>query len=152
MSKHFKSVLSYHYQTSFKKLLTPTPPPPANNGMSSLPFSSESIATLLHSVPYRARSGFSRFRESITTLPPFGPIEGPKFFLPDFKNESLRRTGLNLNLSEKSSFYLPAFEISRSFRNTASELEWFNSYFRTKYTRFFKPQICLIPVWIRIKV
>jgi hypothetical protein len=34
-------------------------------------------------------------------------------------NESLRRTGLHLYLSAKSSFYLPAFEICRSCR-TAS--------------------------------
>jgi len=36
-------------------------------------------------------------------------------------NESLRRTGLPLSLLAKSSFYLPAFEISRSCR-TASAL------------------------------
>ncbi len=53
----------------------------------------------LHSVPQRNISGFSRFPA----------------------NESIIRTGLRFSLSEKSSFCLPAFEISHSCR-TASDL------------------------------
>ncbi len=53
----------------------------------------------LHSVPQRDVSGFSRFPA----------------------NESLRRTGLHLSTSTKSSFYLPAFEISRSCRTASGE-------------------------------
>ncbi len=48
--------------------------------------------------------------ESMATLPPFDPIEGHKWFFSRFP----------ASLSAKSSFYLPAFEISRSCR-TASE-------------------------------
>jgi hypothetical protein len=44
----------------------------------------------LHSAPWRDDSGLTRFPA----------------------NESARRTGLHSSLSEKSSFYLPAFEIS----------------------------------------
>jgi hypothetical protein len=56
--------------------------------------------------------------ESIATLAPCirSPIEGHKFFSRFPANESLRRTGLHLSLSKKSSFYLPAFEISRPCR------------------------------------
>jgi hypothetical protein len=51
--------------------------------------------------------GERNYIESIARLTPFG--RDKRF--PE--NESLRRTGLHLSLSEKSSFYLPAFEISR---------------------------------------
>jgi len=49
-------------------------------------------------------------------LPPFGPIEEHKWFFPDPSSKGLRKTGLQLPLSAKSSFYLPAFQISRSCR------------------------------------
>jgi hypothetical protein len=58
--------------------------------------------------------------QSITTLPPFGPIEGHQWLSRFLAQESLRRTGLHLSLSAKAGFYLPAFEIPRSCR-TASE-------------------------------
>jgi hypothetical protein len=58
--------------------------------------------------------------ESIATIPPFGPIEHKSGLTRFPANESPRRTGLRSSLSAKSSFYLPAFEISRSCR-TASE-------------------------------
>ncbi len=45
---------------------------------------------------------------------------------------SIRKTGLHLSLSAKSSFYLPAFEISRSCR-TASEPVVINSFSQTEY-------------------
>jgi hypothetical protein len=37
-------------------------------------------------------------------------------------DESLRRTGLHVSLPTKSSFYLPAFEISRLFRTVSGEI------------------------------
>jgi hypothetical protein len=43
-----------------------------------------------------------------------GPIEGHKCFFQISENESLRRSGLHLSLSEKSSFHLPVFETSRT--------------------------------------
>jgi hypothetical protein len=52
--------------------------------------------------------------ESVAMLPPFGPIEGHKWFSRFPANESLRRTGLDRSISAKSSFYPPAFEICRS--------------------------------------
>ncbi len=60
----------------------------------------------------------------IVSLPPFGSIgsrdtSGFSGFQAD---ESLRRTGLHLSLSAKSSFYLPAVDIPRSCR-TASEVD-----------------------------
>jgi hypothetical protein len=58
--------------------------------------------------------------ESITTPPPFDPIEGHKFFSRFPANKSLKRTGLHSSLSAKSRFYLPAFEISRSCRTASS--------------------------------
>jgi len=58
--------------------------------------------------------------ESIATLPPISPIFRDISGFSDPANESLRRTGLQLTLSAKFSFYLPAFEISRSC-GTASE-------------------------------
>ncbi len=57
-----------------------------------------SHALSMHSVPERDKSGLTRFPA----------------------NESPKRTGLHWCISAKSSFYLPAFEISRSCR-TASE-------------------------------
>jgi hypothetical protein len=51
--------------------------------------------------------------------PSIRPIEGHKWLTRFPANESPRRTGLHCSLSAKSSFYLPAFEISRSCR-TAS--------------------------------
>jgi hypothetical protein len=62
-----------------------------------------------------------RAPESIATIPPFGPIEKISGLTRFSANESPRRTGLHSSLSAKSSFYLPAFEISRSCR-TALEL------------------------------
>jgi hypothetical protein len=59
------------------------------------------------------------FTESKATIPPFGPIERNKCSTRFPANESPRRTGLHSFLSAKSSFYLPALEISRSCR-TAS--------------------------------
>ncbi len=56
--------------------------------------------------------------ESIATLPTFGPQEGQKWFFQI--SRSLRKTGLHESLSAKSSFYLPAFEISRSCRTASS--------------------------------
>jgi hypothetical protein len=61
--------------------------------------------------------------ESIATFPPFGLIEGHKWFSRFPANESFRRTGLHLSLSAKSSFYLSAFEISHSWR-TASVIQF----------------------------
>ncbi len=58
----------------------------------------------------------------IAMLPPFSPKEGDIGFSRFQANESLRRTGLHLSLSAKSSFYLSACEISRSCR-TASNAE-----------------------------
>jgi hypothetical protein len=55
--------------------------------------------------------------KSIAAIPQFGPIEGHRHvsgFSRFPANESLRRTGLHLSLSAKSSFYTPAFEIFRS--------------------------------------
>ncbi len=60
--------------------------------------------------------------ESIATLSPFGPIEGQKWFPRFPANESLRRTGLHLSLSAKSSFYHPAFKISRSWCTASLEV------------------------------
>ncbi len=57
---------------------------------------SKSTKTWVHSFPWRHISSFSRFPA----------------------NESLRRTGLHLSLS--ASFYLPAFEISRSCRTVSA--------------------------------
>jgi hypothetical protein len=42
--------------------------------------------------------------ESIAMLPPFNPMEGYKWFSQIPANESLRKTGLHLFLSAKSSF------------------------------------------------
>jgi hypothetical protein len=58
--------------------------------------------------------------ESIATIPPFGPIANISGFSRFPANESLRKIGFHFSLSAKSSFYLSAFEISRSSR-TASE-------------------------------
>ncbi len=61
--------------------------------------------------------------ESIATLPSFGPIEGKKWF-DQISSQSLRRTGLHSSVSEKSSFYLLAFESFRSCRTASGE--WCN--------------------------
>ncbi len=54
----------------------------------------------------------------IAKPPPFGPIEGQKWFEPDFQPMRVPEEPVRIHLfSEKSSFYLPAFEISRSCRN-----------------------------------
>ncbi len=59
-----------------------------------------------------------RSPKSIAKLPPrVGPISGFSRFAA---NESLRRTGLHLSFAAKSSFYLPAFEISRSCRTAST--------------------------------
>jgi hypothetical protein len=68
-------------------------------------------------------SGMEHLSESIVaTLPPFVSIEGQKWFFPISANKSLRSIGLHLSLSAKSSFYLPAFEISRSCRTGSGAL------------------------------
>jgi hypothetical protein len=61
--------------------------------------------------------------ESIATLPPFGPIEGHKWFFQISSQWSLTRTGLQLSLSAKYSFYLPEFDISRSYRTASGRSE-----------------------------
>ncbi len=58
--------------------------------------------------------------KSIATLPSFGPIEGHKRFFQISSQWESQKNCLQLSLLAKSSFYLPAFEISRSFR-TASD-------------------------------
>jgi hypothetical protein len=67
------------------------------------------------------------YSESIATLPPFGPIEVHTVgvFFPDFQPMRVSEEPY-LPLSAKSSFYLSAFEFSRSCR-TASE-ETFRSH------------------------
>ncbi len=58
--------------------------------------------------------------EAVVTLPPFGPIEGQKWFFQISSQWESQRTGLHLSLSAKSSFYLPAFDISCSCRTTSA--------------------------------
>ena len=60
--------------------------------------------------------------ESVATLPPFGPKRDKSGLTRYPANESPRRTGLHWSISAKTSFYLPAFEISRSCR-TASDFQ-----------------------------
>jgi hypothetical protein len=58
----------------------------------------------------------------LATLPPFGPIEGQKKWFDQISSQwesQKNRTGLQWSISAKSSFFFPAFEISRSCR-TAS--------------------------------
>jgi hypothetical protein len=53
----------------------------------------------------------------MSTLPPFGPIEGQKWFFQFSSHQSLRLTGLHLSISAKSS----AFEISHSCRTASAD-------------------------------
>ncbi len=53
------------------------------------------------------------------SVPPFGPIEGQKWFFQISSQWESQKNQLHLLISAKSSFYLPAFEIFRSCR-TAS--------------------------------
>jgi hypothetical protein len=57
----------------------------------------------------------------IATLPPFGPIEGHKWFFQISSQWESRKSRFAFISFGKIQFYLPAFEISRSCR-TASDL------------------------------
>ncbi len=95
---------------------------------------------------------FCSHPESIATLPPFGAIEGHKFFQISSLWESQKNwfASISFRLWAKSSFYLPVFEISRLCR-TVSEL-WKSArhtdelIFRTAQNAYFVPN----SGWIQI--
>jgi hypothetical protein len=76
---------------------------------------------------WRSWAGFPIFVKNgdgghvIATLPPFGPIEGHKWFFQLSSQWESRKSRFAFISFGKIQFYLPAFEISRSCR-TASDL------------------------------
>ncbi len=85
---------------------------------------------------------------SIATLPPFGPIEGQKWF-DKISNqwESQKNRFAFSSFGKKNCFYLPVFEISRSCRtasaqncNTYKHFQRRNKFFRGMITFHRKEQ------------
>ncbi len=73
------------------------------------------LLTLVFDLPTFKRHPSLPFDHRVHShAPSIRPIEEPKWFFRFPANESLRKTGLHWSISAKSSFYLPAFEISRS--------------------------------------